>query len=373
MCNIFDYILWRGDLLFEKDPINCVDALIFSRVAYFPFDGLWQNAENGKITLQEANNRFLKREKQPDHTLPLLQSADRKLLQALAGSQRFQNIRLREYRNSFNPVLEKQFSAVTLQYGKINFIAFRGTDNTLVGWKEDFNMSFSSPVPSQKEAVNYLETLARQTVGPLYIGGHSKGGNLAVYAALFCQPAVRRRMIAVYNNDGPGFSSHVLSGSVYREMEARIHTFVPQSSVVGMLLEHEEDYTVVRSMQVGIMQHDLYSWEVQGPDFIHLKSTTDGSRFLDSTLKEWVAGMNREERSQFVDTVFSVLESTNADSFSEMRADWAKSAETMLQSLKDMGTENKKQLLLGAVQLLKAAQNNLSILLPKNEVKKQIK
>lgn len=356
MQNIMDYIAWRGDLPFAQDALNCVDALIFSRVAYLPFEGLWQPSENGKITLQAVYQRYAQR---PGGAKDLLMPDDGKLLQALAASPRFQQVRLRDYRNIVDPVLEKQFAAVTLQAESFAFIAYRGTDNTLVGWKEDFNMSFSASVPAQAEAVRYLEQIAGQTAGPLYLGGHSKGGNLAVYAALMCPAALRRRIPAVFNNDGPGFSGDLLSGAAYREMQTRIHTFVPQSSVVGMLLEHEEDYVVVRSAQTGLMQHDLYSWEVLGPDFIRLKNVTKGSRFVDSTLKAWVAGMDMAQREAFIDAVFSVLEASGAPSFSELRESWPQSADRMLRALRAMEAGEKKQLLAGAVQLLRAAQTNL--------------
>ncbi len=358
MSNIFDYILWRGDIPFVRDPLNCVDALIFSRLAYLPFDDLWKPTENAKITLNVAEKRFSNKRKPPE----LLQGEDGALFHASAISNRFKDIPLLDYRNIFDKALEKQFSAITFLPEKQVFIAFRGTDNTLTGWKEDFNMSFSDTVPAQSEAVRYLETIASKTHGPIYLGGHSKGGNLAVYAALNCQPSVRRRISAVYNNDGPGFSSNILQSTVYRQMTARIHTFVPESSIIGMLLEHEEDYVVVRSSVSGIMQHNLYSWEVLGPDFIRLNNTTESSKLLNTTLKEWIKGLDKTERAEIVDTVFSVLNKTEAKTVKELREQWPKNAEIIRRALEELETNDKTNLIMGAGKLLRAAVKNLSLI-----------
>lgn len=358
MSNIFDYILWRGDIPFVRDPLNCVDALIFSRLAYLPFDGLWKPTENAKITLNMAEKRFSNKRKPPE----LLQGEDGALFHALAVSNRFKDISLLDYRNSFDPVMEKQFAAITFLPEKLVFVAFRGTDNTLTGWKEDFNMSFSETVPAQNDAVHYLEMIASKTHGPIYLGGHSKGGNLAVYAALNCQPSVRRRISAVYNNDGPGFSSNILQSTVYRQMAARIHTFVPESSIIGMLLEHEEDYVVVRSSASGIMQHNLYSWEVLGPDFIRLNNTTESSKLLNTTLKEWIKGLDKTERAKIVDTVFSVLNKTEAKTVKELREQWPKNAEVIRRALEELETTDKTNLIMGASKLLRAAIKNLSLI-----------
>jgi len=144
-------------------------------------------------------------------------------------------------------------------------------------------------------------------MAPLRLGGHSKGGNMAVFAAARSSPMVQQRILEVYNNDGPGFTDYLMGDPGYLNMVPRIRTFIPQSSVIGMLLEHEEPYTVIRSKTVGILQHDPYSWEVMGNGFLPVRETTADSKFLDATIKAWFADMTNQERNQLVDVMFTLL------------------------------------------------------------------
>lgn len=168
-------------------------------------------------------------------------------------------------------------------------------------------MSFQEFVPAQEKALRYLEAFARVHPGPIALAGHSKGGNMSVYAAARTVPELQERITMVHNHDGPGFRASVIEDPGYKAVLPKVRTFVPQSSVVGMLLEHEEPYTVVRSRQVSLLQHEPYSWEVLGGDFIRMAQVDEESRFLDSTIKAWLADTSLEERNQFVDAVFELL------------------------------------------------------------------
>jgi hypothetical protein len=148
---------------------------------------------------------------------------------------------------------------------------------------------------------------------PLRISGHSKGGNLAVFSAVKAEESIRNRIREVFNHDGPGFTDYVMLDPAYKELAPRIRTIIPQSSVIGMLLEHEEPYTIIRSKQIGLLQHDPYSWDLLGPDFIPVEQITANSRFLDQTIKTWLAGMTMEERNEIVDTVYDLLTIGGAD------------------------------------------------------------
>jgi len=248
------------------------------------------------------------------------------LLARAAKTKRFGEVSLSRYVNHICDGEQKQFSAVTFTWKnrektETAFVAFRGTDDTIIGWKENFNMSFMQPVPSQLEAVSYLEEVSRSFFGNMYVGGHSKGGNLAVFASVKCAPHIKKRIIKTYNMDGPGFDEDFISGADYADMRDRIHTVVPQSSVVGMLLEHEENYEVVKSDQVGLLQHNGFSWEVMGGSFIHLDSITGESRIIDETLKRWIAEMSPEERKAAIDSIYDSLTNTNAKTLSDLNAD----------------------------------------------------
>ena len=226
MANIFDYLDWR-DISLEKVEFNEIDNLILARLSYFPLDGSVK--ENDEITVKEA---YLKMKEQGT-TGRILQAEDIDLFPKLANSERFGNLKLTGFVNKIDPEAEKQFSAVTILFpDNTIYVAYRGTDNTIVGWKEDFNMSFSDLVASQTESVKYLEKIANKyPEKKILVGGHSKGGNLAIYASVFCKPEIQDRIIEVYNNDGPGFSEKVVQSPEYAKMIKKVHTYIPHSGV----------------------------------------------------------------------------------------------------------------------------------------------
>ena len=307
MPDIFDYIKWRGDLSFSCDPPNEIDALVFSGLSYICYSGELSADPSGRVTLQEAARKILA---MPDALSRSQIKNDRELLKTASESERFGNCILTHYSEHIVPEEETQFAAVTflLDDGSA-FLAFRGTDDSLTGWKEDFNMSFQESVPAQRMAVDYVETFVRSHAMPLRLGGHSKGGNLAVYAGARVSEDIQKRILRVYNNDGPGFGDHMMKDDGYLRIIPKIRTFIPQSSVIGMLLEHEEPYTVIRSDQVSLLQHDFYSWRLQTKAFIRMEAITEDSRFLDLTIKNWIAEMSPQERNLLVDALFGLLES----------------------------------------------------------------
>lgn len=316
MSGIFDYLKWRGDLSFAQDPPNEVDALIFSGLSYIRFEGFVQAHPEKPVSLKTAAEAFFSRE---GHGTCCRVQKDLDLFRAAAQTHRFGTTQLCMYRDLLIPEQETQFAAMTflLDDGSM-FLAFRGTDNSLVGWKEDFNMTFQQTIPAQRLALQYTREVACEYLRPMRMGGHSKGGNLAVFAAARLAPMIQQRILAVFNNDGPGFTGYLMGDLGYLAMVPRIKTYIPQSSVIGMLLEHEEPYTVIRSKSVGILQHDLYTWDVEGKSFIHMEEITEGSQFVDATIKTWFADMTGQEREQLVDVLYALLGSGGADNVYEL-------------------------------------------------------
>lgn len=307
MSGILDYVKWRGDLLFTQDPPNEVDALIFASLAYIQYD----MTSDAPVSLKSASDAFFAGDA-PEARCRV--KADLELLRLAAESQRFGNARIAMYRDQFVPEQETQFAAMTfLLDDNTMFLAFRGTDYSITGWKEDFNMTFQQTVPAQRLALQYTREVALEYMLPMRLGGHSKGGNLAVFAAARCGPMIQERILEVYNHDGPGFTDYLMGDPGYLIMVPRIRTLIPQSSVIGMLLEHEEAYTVIRSKNISVLQHDPYSWELMGKSFIRMEELTANSRFLDSTLKTWFADMSNPERNQLVDVMFGLLGSGEVD------------------------------------------------------------
>ncbi len=310
MYDMFDYLEWRGDLPFAKVGLNPVDMLIFSTLSYIHFDGIVPSVPERRISLREAAERFLA---QSDLEMKVRVKKDLELLEAAADTERFGQVEMSFFRNIFVPEEETQFAAVTYYLGDgTAVLTFRGTDRTLVGWKEDFNMTFQDSIPAQREALRYLEEFAIHTLHSIRMTGHSKGGNLAVYAAAKTDKAVQQRIIEIHNQDGPGFSEKMMTDSGYLAIVPKISTYVPESSIVGLLLEHEEPHTVIKSKQIGPMQYDPYSWEVMRNDFIHMEEISEGSRFLDRTTKAWLESMTTKERNTFVDVIYDILTSGGA-------------------------------------------------------------
>ena len=326
--NIFDYLNWRGDLSFDTVGICEVDGLIFASLSYVDYSDVVPTEIHGvrkPPALLTVTKRYLQAHSGGDiPSLGLMLSKQIvKLLVKASKTRRFGLISPLCFVNHVSDKEQKQFSAIAFALGNGDtVVAYRGTDDTIVGWKENFNMSYVYPVPAQKEAVEFLEYVASKTQGRIYLAGHSKGGNLAVYAGVKASPKTRDRIEAVYSNDGPGFDQAFVSGSDYKEMKSKIHSLLPQSSIVGMLLDNADNYAVVKSNTTGFFQHNGFSWAVMGDKFIHLDSITKKSRALDENMEKMLAGMSREERQRFVNALFNAIETqTGATTLTELNAD----------------------------------------------------
>jgi hypothetical protein len=265
----------------------------------------------------------------------------------MAASPRFRDIGVNFYVDRLDTGEEKQFSAIVFVLGDgTAYVAFRGTDTTVVGWKEDFNMAFMSPIPSQTDAVDYLNTVGKKFKKiSLRIGGHSKGGNLAVYASMKCNPSVSKRICEVYSHDGPGFRLGVFNSNDYKKLKDRICKTMPASSVIGMLLENQEEYRVVESNRFGILQHDPFSWKVVKNDFVDAKHVSPSALYTSEAIRSWLHELPDEEREKFADTLFDVISATKADSFNDLIDNWQKEAAAILQAIKSMDAESGRFLM----------------------------
>lgn len=338
MSNILDYISWRGDLSFKQSKFNEVDNLILSTFAYFPLDNLF--FEDEKITIKEIYSRAISVGIEDKE---YILQGDKELFSAMANSDRFGKLMISNYVNKIDEVEEKQFSAVTIFLPDDTiYVAFRGTDNTFVGWKEDLNMSFSTDVPAQRDAVKYLENIAQITKSKIRVGGHSKGGNLAIFASAFCSTSVKEQIIDIYNNDGPGMSETNIRKVEYKEILSRTHTFIPQDSVFGRLLYHEGKYTVVQSTQKGLLQHYPDTWQVQGTKFVYLDEVTNGSENVNKVIKKWLNEQTTQKREEFFNTLYKILISTNIQDVYELRTNWFKNARLILKAYNESDESNKK-------------------------------
>ena len=345
MADLFDYLHWRGDLSFSQVPPGPVDALIFSALSYISFTGSPEELPDIPISLRDASEEFFQGCGQEDRCRV---KADLKLLAAAAETERFGRTLLLQYRDVLIPEEDTQFAAISfLLDSNSAFLAFRGTDYSLTGWKEDFNMSFQESVPAQRLAAEYVRDFTERYPIPMYLGGHSKGGNLAVYAAVFAPDEIKERIITAYSNDGPGFVEEIVSSPEFKKMESKIHTIVPQSSVIGMLLEHKEDYTVIESsFSGGFFQHDPFSWHVLGNSFVHLGELDAKGKKHDRVINEWLRRSSPEERRRFTETLFGVLESTGAKTLSDLSVDTLGKIRDAVKAYSGLDKESKEHLVL---------------------------
>ncbi len=302
--NIIDYLIWRGDLSFEVDHFNEIDALVLSRFSYMDMKGILED-ERSVLSLKEAYDIYASNLEERPKFAP----QDPELFRLLAMSERFGSLNIKYHNYEFDSEEVEQFSALVIELSKnSHFLSFRGTDNTVNGWKEDLLMTFDELVPSQADALKYTECVAKKTKGELFLGGHSKGGNLAVYAALFSKEKVAKRIKGVFSFDGPG-----LHKSLVEQIDDKIAlkvttTYMPQSSFFGKMLSHKELQIVVNSNASGVMQHDIYSWEVVGKNFVLAQEDTMVSRVFDQAFRDYLAKLSKEERKEVVDIIFETIE-----------------------------------------------------------------
>lgn len=317
---VFDYVNWRGDLRFDQEPFNEVDSVILSMICFLDFQGIVPApGEQGSITLAEAMRRMPRKFEGERRLGAILPDDILYMGHAAAEAPRYQDAKLFAFENIIDEEKEMQFCALSFRLSDDSlFVAFRGTDDTIVGWKEDFNMTFMSYVPAQERAAAYLNEVAARHDGPIRTGGHSKGGNLAIWAAVHCAPAVRSRIVFAYSNDGPGFTREMLESYEYITMRDRCMNYVPQSSLVGMLMEHDENYQIIYSNKSGLMQHDPYSWAVCRNQYVYLEERSAFGEHSDAAIRLWLNSMTAEERRDLVGDLFEVLESTGAKTLTEL-------------------------------------------------------
>ncbi|KFI98042.1 DUF2974 domain-containing protein [Bifidobacterium stellenboschense] len=290
---------------------------------------------------------------------------------AVSASPRFAQTRLGAVAEHVNPGEQTQFAAMTFMLpdgrdwrgrprvknptrGGTLVIAFRGTDDSLIGWKEDFNMAFQYPVPAQRAASAYLDMVARLWRGPIVLTGHSKGGNLAVYAAMNADAEVQRRIRHVYSLDGPGFPPNVVTSRQYLDIQPKVTKIVPSSSIVGQIFETPEPCRVVTSDSDGIMQHFSFSWQVEGDRFVTEPDLASSSQLFNQSLNAWMAGLTIEQRERAVDALFAVLHANGATTFSEVMAGFPASIPAMIASMLGLPAQDRRHLLEAVAILVRA-------------------
>lgn len=341
MGNIMDYISWRGDLSFEQSQFNEVDNLILACFSYVNLDGISAVTKQKGIGLKKLTKEFMKL-----HTMKELE-ADKSfirlapfMMMEMAKSVRFGKCVVRNYVNDIVTEAEPQFAAmeIVLEDGT-SYVSFRGTDDTIIGWKEDFNLS-TGVVPAQKRAIEYLQKISEHTDGMLRVGGHSKGGNLAIYGSVMCKSA-HEKILEIYSNDGPGFSREFQELPETKEMMPKIIRIIPEYSIIGTLLEHEKEPVIVASSSKGLLQHDGFSWEVQGPALVRRDSLNKTALRFIEILHKWIDGMDMEQKRLLIEDLFATLQASGYENLSEVQSGGLKSLAAMVKRVEKFAPESR--------------------------------
>ena len=319
MDTIFDYLDWRGDVPFSVSPFNEVDNYIVCKIGCCDFDGIVPEDAAG-VPLGAALADYFKRTGNSDYFGALASKSLGPVLRRLPETVRFRDMRLCSFVRRALPEQTEQFSALTvLLPDGTAYVSYRGTDDTLYAWKEDCMMALSGAVPAQRDAADYLRTVAAALPGALRVGGHSKGGNLAVYAAAQADASIQSRITDIYNNDGPGFDEGFLASPGYPAIRDKILTLLPQFSIVGtLLLQDSGNCTVVRSNRFGIPAHDGFNWGVRGTAFLRSDALSRSSRAFDVTMEQVLGEMDMAQRREFIDTLFRLLSASGAVTLSDI-------------------------------------------------------
>ena len=356
---MIEYLKEYGQIPLAEEGMNEVDSLILCQLSYLKFEGLVPEIKENaaSVSLQQvaqlADEKLLFADER-------YEKSNRALFEGMVGSKRFGNMKLNCYVNIVEKEWETQFSAITflLEDGTI-YVAFRGTDETIVGWKEDFNMIHQYPIPGQSYAVKYLNMVADRIRQPLYVGGHSKGGNLAIYSAMKCKPDIQDKIIRVYNMDGPGFRREVLEECGYDKIADRVVKILPHSSFFGMLFEWDMRYKVVESNSFGLMQHDPFSWQVVEGRFVVAHQVYESLRLMDHTVTDWLLQLEKEQAKKFFDTLFNIVGATQADDLITLAANPKESLKRVRAAYKEVDDETKKMLKFTLQSLTKLAGDTL--------------
>ncbi len=344
MAHIVDYLKKYGNKPFKQYAFNEVDALILAQFSYLKFNELVPKLTEQKdlISIEEMNETM-------DENVVFSDERYRKdnkaLFEGMLSGIRFKSMKCGYFADILDENVETQFSAITcFPEGTLPVVVFRGTDENIVGWKEDFNMAFRNPVAGQQLAVLYINQVGLRIKDNFIVCGHSKGGNFAVYASMNALPSIEERIETIYSFDGPGFRAELLKSDQYSKIESRVKKLIPKSSLVGMLLASHEEYRVVESSSLWLFQHNPYSWLTKQGNFKYTNDIYKGTKFRNQSLNEWILGLNDDELNTFINTLFSILEGSEAKTTIEVAMDWKKSMAGMIGVMQQLDSKSKESM-----------------------------
>ena len=342
MPTIFDYLKANQyDSFYDKD-FTVLDALALTELAYLPFEDLVpaEISVQNYISLQHLAEQFEEKFQGKYPPLGMVNAHRLKLLSYLSSFKRYKHIRALGFANDVSLDSQKQFAAITYQIRpKEYLVVFRGTDDSIIGWKEDFHLTYMKEIPAQLAARDYLKEVLDKLDGKVWLAGHSKGGNLATYAACHVETSIQDRIQKVYSFDAPGLHSSIRNSDNFKAIEGKILSIIPENSIVGMMLETPETDLVVKSKTFGLLQHLMVSWEIEGDQFKVVPKVTEDSIQVDQTLKTWTANLSEEELRDFFDLFFGLFIEADIHRFGDITVDTPGKIQKLIENRRNLTPE----------------------------------
>jgi len=341
---ILDYLIEYGDVPFSEMRFTEVDAAILCKFSYFNFEKFVPDLDSdmpsvslSNIMLMENAEELLEKGK--------YSSVSKQMVELMLKGRRFQGLRIACFTKCTDRESQTQFAAVTFFTGpRRMYVVFRGTDSSLIGLKEDFNLLYTDHAKCHDYAVNYLKTVSKKFPHKMYVGGHSKGGHLAVYASMNMPPEIQNRIHRIYSCDGLGLRPGLMQDGKFKAIENKLYKLIPQSSLIGMMLEDDGHYEVIRSSGLSLIQHNIYTWQVDGRRFIREKKLGNNAIFVEHTFNGWVESQDDENRKKFIDGIYSIIDACSAEKLSDLMKDGGKKFNIIVNEIKDLDEESREQL-----------------------------
>ena len=355
MKNMLDYIKEFGHVSFEERAFSEIDALVLTELEYLPLEKVVPSDENGEnfVTVKEIAEYMKEHKKQLFDENPMMMTPERhEVSQIIADAPRFQSMKFFGVVSEWDKDTTKQFAAITVEVEPgVRLVIFRGTDDTLIGWKEDFLMTYSPLVAAQTDAKEYLAKQASLWGGDLMVSGHSKGGNLALYAAATQEEDVQLRIVDIFCFDSPGLYRSVLETKGYQNIVPLAMRYIPQDALVGLMLESEVPYVIVKSNATGAMQHSAMTWGIEDGQFIKVEKLTKKSLLNDQTFKKWTESVSDEELELFWNVFFELLFTVGIETVNDVYGQFMHYVQEFLKAAGKMD-EEKRELLTRIALLL---------------------
>lgn len=363
MAGLIDYVFWRGDISFESSPFNKVDALIFSQISYLNLKDFIPEGFDEEMVLEDfASFVDVRAQKKLKKTLgPLINPETFDLLMAVSKSERFGKLKLCGFRDIFSKKNCEQFCAFTVKGKGWNCICFRGTDETVIGWKEDFYLGCMDQIPAQKDALIYLGDALDSLKGKFYVAGHSKGGNEAMYVAINATPKQKKKITKVFNFDGPGFVREIIESENFKSVSDKIVSIYPECSIVGMIFHHPSNYDIVESSEFIVMQHDAFSWNILGTDFVKKDKFKDESVFFHATFNQFYSEMSRQQMKSITDKMFGLLLNAGVRTLDDIEEDMLQVSAKVIYELYQLESHERHEIKKVAGMFLKAGKGNFPL------------